>query len=347
MPPSLVPTASPTCRRSGQALCRSPSSPGRMPHRRLRAPPGPERFSAPRPFCPPFSTSPRRALSVPRRHALTPGEPHVGNTRCSAATRGQPRRARRRRGAGRVARPIVPASTLVRRPAEDRRPHPATRRVATGWRHSPARTSSAGDAARVGRASRRRQRQPPPPATCPAGRARRNVGARPPQWVVTRSCLTRSSLVEQIEFRARDRARLCRHGGDVAIRERPGPILALAEAVPGCHPRQPGGHLPQRRMAPASTRARRASADPAATSRSTQPRRSCGARPGDREPSFSNDGCVSEEAAATPLHLPGALGGRSVLDRYAYVHRHRDGRPLSPTLAARLQENDAAYRRWL
>ena len=60
-----------------------------------------------------------------------------------------------------------------------------------------------------------------------------------------------------------------------------------------------------------------------------------------------NDGCVYEEGSCNTLHLPGALGGPICLDRYAYDHRHRDGRPLSPALAARLEENDAAYRRWL
>ncbi len=60
-----------------------------------------------------------------------------------------------------------------------------------------------------------------------------------------------------------------------------------------------------------------------------------------------NDGCVFEEGACHTIHLPGQLGGPICLDNYAYEYHHRNGRPLSPRLEARLQENDAAYAKWL
>ncbi len=60
-----------------------------------------------------------------------------------------------------------------------------------------------------------------------------------------------------------------------------------------------------------------------------------------------NDGCVYEEGACHTVHLPGRLGGPICLDRYTYDYRHRDGRPLSATLARRLAANDEAYRKWL
>lgn len=60
-----------------------------------------------------------------------------------------------------------------------------------------------------------------------------------------------------------------------------------------------------------------------------------------------NDGCIFEEGACHTIHLPGQLGGPICLDRYQYRYRRRDGGEPSPRLAARLQENDEAYERWL
>lgn len=60
-----------------------------------------------------------------------------------------------------------------------------------------------------------------------------------------------------------------------------------------------------------------------------------------------NDGCIFEEGSCHTIHLPGQLGGPICLDRYRFRHRRRDGGELSARLAARLQENDEAYERWL
>ncbi|CAM5332508.1 U32 family peptidase [Thauera sp.] len=60
-----------------------------------------------------------------------------------------------------------------------------------------------------------------------------------------------------------------------------------------------------------------------------------------------NDGCIFEEGACHTIHLPGQLGGPICLDRFEYRYRRRDGGAVSPRLAARLQQNDAEYERWL
>ena len=138
-------------------------------------------------------------------------------------------------------------------------------------------------------------------------------------------------------------------GGDAVIASDPGLILALAETVPGlrihvssvatCR-NADGARLYQELGARRLILPRDITLDEAAEISAAVPDLEI-------EAFVLNDGCVYEEGSCNTLHLPGALGGPICLDRYAYDHRHRDGRPLSTALAARLEENDAAYRRWL
>jgi collagenase-like PrtC family protease len=60
-----------------------------------------------------------------------------------------------------------------------------------------------------------------------------------------------------------------------------------------------------------------------------------------------NDGCVFEEGACHTIHLPGAMGGPICMDNYQYDYRHRSGRRPSPALRKRIEDNDAAYKKWL
>ena len=155
--------------------------------------------------------------------------------------------------------------------------------------------------------------------------------------------------VEQIEFALEIARGYADMGGDAVIASDPGLILALAEAVPGlrihvssvatCR-NADGARLYQELGARRLILPRDITLDEAAEIAAAVPDLEI-------EAFVLNDGCVYEEGSCNTLHLPGALGGPICLDRYAYDHRHRDGRPLSPALAARLQENDAAYRRWL
>ncbi|MCK6408028.1 U32 family peptidase [Thauera sp.] len=138
-------------------------------------------------------------------------------------------------------------------------------------------------------------------------------------------------------------------GGDAVIASDPGLILALAEALPGlrihvssvatCRNAE-GARLYRELGARRLILPRDITLDEAAEIAAEVPNMEI-------EAFVLNDGCVYEEGSCNTLHLPGALGGPICLDRYAYDHRHRDGRPLSPALAARLRDNDEAYRRWL
>lgn len=60
-----------------------------------------------------------------------------------------------------------------------------------------------------------------------------------------------------------------------------------------------------------------------------------------------NDGCVFEEGACQTVHLPGRLGGPICLDSYTYDYRHRNGRRPDARTRKKIEENDAAYRKWL
>lgn len=60
-----------------------------------------------------------------------------------------------------------------------------------------------------------------------------------------------------------------------------------------------------------------------------------------------NDACIFEEGACHTIHLPGQLGGPICLDRYHYRYQRRGGGEVSARLQARLQDNDAAYEKWL
>ena len=60
-----------------------------------------------------------------------------------------------------------------------------------------------------------------------------------------------------------------------------------------------------------------------------------------------NDGCVFEEGACHTIHLPGKMGGPICLDNYENSYRRRDGRALAAEEQRRLQENEAAYKKWL
>ncbi len=60
-----------------------------------------------------------------------------------------------------------------------------------------------------------------------------------------------------------------------------------------------------------------------------------------------NDGCVFEEGVCHTIHLPGKLGGPICLDNYEASYRRRDGRTISEEETRRLQDNEAAYKKWL
>lgn len=60
-----------------------------------------------------------------------------------------------------------------------------------------------------------------------------------------------------------------------------------------------------------------------------------------------NDACIFEEGACHTIHLPGQLGGPICLDRYRYRYQRRGGAEVSSRLQARLDDNDAAYEKWL
>lgn len=60
-----------------------------------------------------------------------------------------------------------------------------------------------------------------------------------------------------------------------------------------------------------------------------------------------NDGCAYEEGLCQTIHLPQKLGGPICLDRYTPTYTRRDGAALSDAERFALEQNDAAYRRWL
>ncbi|MBI1904620.1 MAG: U32 family peptidase [Rhodocyclales bacterium] len=60
-----------------------------------------------------------------------------------------------------------------------------------------------------------------------------------------------------------------------------------------------------------------------------------------------NDGCVFEEGACHTIHLPGTMGGPICMDNYQYDYRHRSGRRPGLALLKRIEDNDAAYKKWL
>lgn len=153
----------------------------------------------------------------------------------------------------------------------------------------------------------------------------------------------------QIEFALEIARNYADMGGDAVIASELGLIMALAEALPGlrihvssvatCR-NADGARLYRELGARRLILPRDITLDEAAEIAAEVPDLEV-------EAFVLNDGCVYEEGTCNTLHLPGALGGPICLDRYAYQHRHRDGRALSPALAARVHENDEAYRRWL
>ena len=60
-----------------------------------------------------------------------------------------------------------------------------------------------------------------------------------------------------------------------------------------------------------------------------------------------NDGCVFEEGVCHTIHLPGKLGGPICMDNYQTSYYRRDRRALSSDDQFSLDENEAAYKKWL
>jgi len=135
--------------------------------------------------------------------------------------------------------------------------------------------------------------------------------------------------VEQIEFALAIAHRYVDMGGDAVIASDPGLLLALAEAEPElrihvssvatCR-NADGARLYRELGARRLILPRDITLDEAAEIAAAVPDLEI-------EAFVLNDGCVYEEGSCNTLHLPGALGGPICLDRYAYAHRHRDGRP--------------------